>query len=90
MRLNFTEEEKREMEGNVEDTHMPLDHDLLVYKMTEEERAALKVELAKNGNEYIKSVFAQMGCAPEEVGDLIFQMAYGSRVIFEDPNPPKN
>lgn len=72
--------EKKEQEFVVE--YMPLDKPLLVYSMTEEERNALKVELAKTGDERVKAYFDYMQCDPEDVGDVVFEIAYGPKAIL--------
>lgn len=64
--------------------YMPLDKPLLVYNMSEEEKNALKIELCENGNSQVKAYFKYMKCDPEDVGDIVFNIAYGSKAILTD------
>lgn len=77
-----TDIEKKEQEVVIE--YMPLDKPLLVYNMTEEEKNALKVELSKNGDERVKAYFEYMQCDPEDVGDVVFEIAYGQKAVLID------
>lgn len=74
--------EKKEQEVIFE--YMPLDKPLLVYNMTEEEKNALKVELSKSGDKRVKEYFEYMRCEPEDVGDVVFEIAYGPKAILID------
>ena len=73
---------EKKIEENIE--YMPLDKPLLVYNMSEEEKNTLKVELSKNGDERVKEYFKYMQCDPEDVGDIVFEIAYGQKALLFD------